>query len=251
MGVIAAGVVGGAALGAGGSIISGMFGASASKQQAAAIRYSADKGAETVLQMDKLARKDLAPFRQFGVDAGNQLMRLLLGNNSNVVDLTKASPLFQFQSELGMRNLNRELASRGLFGSGAGLETLQRFNNQLVGEEADRMFGRLFNVTSLGESAAARMGTNSLQAGQAAGNTYLQGGMAAAGAAAAGTRAMGQGIAGGLDALAGGFNQYAQYQMYKPLFDRLGMAGSGVGGGTIANDALMAKARPSYGLTVG
>ena len=219
----------GAAAGLGGSVISGMFSADASKGQANAIRYSADKGAATLLEMDKAAREDLAPYRKMGVDAGSELMKLLLGDKGTVVDLTKASPLFEFQSQLGMRNLNRELSSRGLFGSGAGLETLQRFNNQLVGEEADRMFSRLFNVTSLGENAAAKTASNSLQAGQAAGNTYLQGGVAAAGADAAGTRAMGQGIAGGFDALSGGFNQYAQYQMYKPLLDALGSRGSGAG----------------------
>jgi hypothetical protein len=35
--------------------------------------------------------------------------------------MVKESSRFQFQSELGSRNLNRELKARGLYGSGAGL----------------------------------------------------------------------------------------------------------------------------------
>lgn len=211
-----------------GSIFGGIFGSSAAKQQAAAIRESAEIASRTALEMDNRARADVAPFREQGIEAGNTLMNLLTGGG-DVSAVTQASPLFQFQSEIGMRNINRELSARGLFGSGAGLETLQRFNNQLVGEEADRLFTRLFNVNTLGANAAARMATNTANTGNNIAGIQANAGIAAAGATAAGTNAIGGAVSGGFNAIAGGLNQFAQYQMYQPLIQRL--TGGGGGGG--------------------
>lgn len=224
--------VGGAA--AAGSIFSGVFGAAGAQKQAGAIKYSADVARQTALELDDRARADLAPFRQMGIDAGSTLTGLLNGS-SDVSAVTQASPLFQFQSELGSRNINRELASRGLFNSGAGLETLQRFNNQLVGEEADRLFTRLFNVTSLGQNSAARMAAGTQQTGANVAQIQAQSGIAQGGAIANQYNAIGGAIQGGFNAIGNGLNSYAQYQMYQPLMQRLAGGGgapvSNVGGG--------------------
>ena len=53
---------------------------------------------------------------------------------------TEESPLYGFQKELGERAINRQLSARGLYGSGAGLETLERFYNQLGAEETERQY---------------------------------------------------------------------------------------------------------------
>ena len=242
---IGAALIGGSAIGAGGSILSGLFGASAASKQADAIRYSADQGAAVVREMNNLARKDLAPFREMGVKAGSELMRMLLGGPGvDVREMTKASPLFQFQSELGMRNLNRELSARGLFGSGAGLETLARFNNQLVGEEADRLFGRLFNVTSLGENAAAKTASGNIQSGQTIAGIESNAGTGISGAIGNQYQAINQSIQSGINAIRGGVNDYVGYQMYGPLLQRLA---GGVGGGGAAG-SFMVNA-PGGGIT--
>ncbi len=208
------------AIGAAGSIFSGMFGASASKQQASAIRYAADKAAETAITMDNKAREDVAPFRQMGLDAGKTMMSLLTGDE-NLDKILKESSLFKFESDLGSRNINRELSARGLYGSGAGLETLAKFNNQLVAEEGTRFFDRLSGVTTMGANAATRMATNTSQTGQAVSNMQAQTGMAAAqsiGDAGRSIASIGTGLA---SSISGGVNTYAQYQMYKPLLDRM------------------------------
>jgi hypothetical protein len=217
---IGAAIVGGAAIGAGGSIFSGIMGASGSAKQAAAIRYSADVARQTALDLDTRARGDMSPFRDMGITAGNTLMGLLTGG-SDVTNTLKASPLFQFQSELGTRNLNRELAARGLFGSGAGLEALARFNNQLVGQEADNLFSRLFNVTTLGSNAAARMATGTTQTGNNIAGIQANAGIAQGNAIANQYNAMGSGIGGAFNALGSGLSSYAQYQMYQPMINRL------------------------------
>jgi len=56
---------------------------------------------------------------------------------------------------MGTRALNRQLAACGEFGFGAGLKSLVLFDKSLVAGEGNRYFDRLFNLTSLGESAAA------------------------------------------------------------------------------------------------
>jgi hypothetical protein len=210
--------VGGAA--AAGSIFSGVFGAAGAQRQAGAITEAANTASRTALELNNRARADLAPFREMGIQTGNTLRDLLLGGG-DVSAVTKASPLFQFQSEMGMRNINRELASRGLFNSGAGLETLQRFNNQLVGEEADRLYGRLQNMTTMGANAAGGMATGTNQTGATVANLQTQSGIAQGGAIANQYNAIGSAYAGGFNALSGGFRQYAEQQLYQPLINSL------------------------------
>jgi len=214
---VAVGVGGAAAVG---SIFSGVMGASGSAKQAGAIEASARIAGQTALELDSRSRADMAPFREMGIDSGRMLMGLLNGG-SDVSAITQASPLFQFQSELGMRNINRELSARGLFNSGAGLETLQRFNNQLVGEEADRMFSRLFNVTSMGQNAAARMATGTTATGNAVADIQARSGVAQGNAIANQYNAIGSAYGGGFNALSGGFRQYAEQQLYQPMIDKL------------------------------
>lgn len=177
MSFVAAGLTmgAGAAMGMGGSIFGGLMGSSAEKKRAAAMQAAGNEGADAILkgidlanakagEFNQTARGDLSPFRQFGVDAGNTLTNLLFGGG-DVSKVLQASPLFQFQSKMGAQNINRELAARGLYGSGAGLQTLQQFNDQLVGEEGQRLVDRLFNLTNLGANSANSMAQLTTQTG--------------------------------------------------------------------------------------
>lgn len=239
MSFIAAAMAGSTALNMGGSIFGGLFGSGAEKRRAAQIREAGDIASRDILKSatdanaiaeDKLgvARGDLSPFRGFGVQAGETLMNMLTGGNP--MSTLMASPLFNFQSELGSRNINRELAARGLYGSGAGLETLARFNSQLVAEEGQRFTDRLFNLTQLGQGAAGSMANMTNDTGQFMARTRYAGGLDAAnmrynatvGAAGAQSNAtqmlggMGKDIFG---AAAGGLMQYGNFAMNKPLID--------------------------------
>ena len=176
---VAAAIAGGAAIGAGGSILSGMFGSSSAKRQAAAIRYESDQARKTALELDALQRKDLAPFVGYGTKAGETLMGMLDGSQ-DVSSTLKASPLFQWQEQEGTRMLNRQLSARGAWNSGAGMETLARFSNQLVAEEGARFYDRLFNLTTLGSNAAARTATNTASTGNNLVGTQAQLGLAGA-----------------------------------------------------------------------
>lgn len=174
-------LAGGAAISAGGSILSGMFGASGAEAQAEAIRYQAELARKTALEIDQKQRADMAPFSGYGVKAGDTLMGMLDGSK-DVSSTLKASPLFQWQEQEGSRMLNRQLSARGMWNSGAGMETLARFSNQLVAEEGQRFYDRLFNLTTLGSNAAARTATNTASIGSNLMNTQANLGLAQAGA---------------------------------------------------------------------
>lgn len=225
---IALAIGGGALVGAAGSIFGGIMGSNASKRQAQAIEFAAREGSKTALELDNRARADLQPFRDAGVKASDTIMSLLSGKG-NLDDILKESSLFKFQSELGSRNINRELSARGLYGSGAGLESLARFNNQLVAEEGGRLFDRFSGVADRGANAAARMASNTAQTGVSLANMQTQAGIArgqAIGDAGRSIAGIGQGVA---NAVGGGIGQYAQYQLLAPLLNKASSGGSSGG----------------------
>lgn len=213
-------ILAGSAIGAGGNIFSSIFGAGAARQQANAIREAAETASRTALELDTRARGDVAPFRQLGLDAGDIVSRIMKGE-INLDEALGSSSIFKWQQSEGERAINRELSARGLYGSGAGLETLARFNNQLVAEEGSRYWDRLFNTTTLGANAAARMATNTTSTGRSL--VDLAEKTAPAIGAAVGDQyrsiaSIGLGVG---NAAASGLGNYAQYSLYKPLIDKL------------------------------
>lgn len=214
-------VLGSSGLSAGGSIFSGIMGKSAAKKQAEAIRIAQEKARGAVEKYTDQAKGELRSFRERGDTAGGMLADLLSGKlDPNAV--LKASSLFKFQEEEGSKAINRELKARGLYGSGAGLESLRKFENQLVGEEGQRQYDRLFQLSEQGRMAGAQIaGLDSAAGGQIA-NIELQGGMARGGAIAQGDNAFAQGISGAVNAVAGGGMQYMNYKMIEPILSKLG-----------------------------
>ncbi len=205
------GIVAAAGIGAAGSIFSGLMGAQGAGQSAKASIRAAQIASDTALELDNRARRDVAPFRRMGLNAGNTLQSILSGE-ADLDMLTKPSSLFKWESELGSRNINRELSARGLHGSGAGLETLARFNTQLVAEEGQRYWDRLWNMTQLGANVTSQQATNTSATGRAAGGMLLEGGIAAGRAYADQGRAYGSIGTGVSDAVQGGMQNYMMSQ---------------------------------------
>lgn len=213
-------------VGAVGSIAGGLLSAQGASEQAGAIMNGQLVGRETALELDSRARADMAPFRSLGLTAGNQLEQIIAGN-AKLDDLFKGSSLYDWQSEMGTRNINRQLKARGMYNSGAGLETLAMFEKGLVAEEGAKWWDRLFNTTALGSNAAGKMATGTTQTGNNLASLATQSGIAQGGAIANQYNA----LAGGVQGVAGAAGQYAQYNMYKPFLDKL--AGGSSGGGVV------------------
>lgn len=219
MPMMALAIGGGAVAGLGGSIFSGLMGASGAKKSADAIRYAADKGSATALELNTRARKDLQPFRDLGVQSGDMISDIFSGKRS-IDDLFKSSSLYNFESEMGTRAMDRSLKARGLYGSGAGLESLALFDKSLVAEEGDRYFNKLFGTTQLGEAAAAGQASNTTATGNQVGAIQAQSGVNQGQAIQNQYSQYGQAGGGGLDAVGAGLNNFVQYSMFKPFFDQ-------------------------------
>ena len=224
----------------GGDYLGGSMAANSEKKRAINITNAMERSGQyidsatrdankTALDMNERARGDLAPFRGYGVQAGDTLASMLFGGR-NVDDVLKESSLFKFQSEQGSRNINRELSARGLYGSGAGLETLARFNNQLVAEEGQRFTERLSDMTQLGQGAATSMaagtnntgqfmGGNIFNAGMNKANMYLDASMGAAGANARAGQIMGSTYGGMMNTAGDTALGFGKMEMFKSMLD--------------------------------
>lgn len=119
----------------------------------------------------------------------------LLDGSTDVSQYLQAPPMFQFQTELGERNINRQLAARGQYNSGAGLETLAMFNKGLVAEEGQRIYDRLFGVTQLGASAASATAQLTNRTGMTLANLAMESGNALGGGLMGAFATAGQGLA--------------------------------------------------------
>lgn len=203
-------IAGGAALSAAGGVFGGMFASKGAKAQAAALRYQADVARQTALEIDRNARADLAPFRQYGITAGDSLMGLMTGQ-TDVNRVLSQDSLYKWQLQQGTRDINRQLTARGRYDSGAGLETLALFTQQLGADASQRYYDRLFNLTTMGENAAARMATNTVQTGNNLMNTQANLGIAQAGAIGQQYQSWGQAIGGTLSGLGGMMAQTPSY----------------------------------------
>ena len=199
---------------------------------AAATAYSANKASEaqtnaantaanTSLSMYNTTRGDLAPYRQIGQQASDQL-------SSQLSDLTKPitmdqatleqTPGYQFNLYQGQKAVQNSAAARGLGVSGAALKgaasfvtgladnTYQnQFNNAVTNQT--NTYNRLKGLVDTGENASAQTGS----AGTAAANTAASAATSAGNAQAAASNATGS-------AVNNFANNVSGYALYKGLY---------------------------------
>lgn len=224
MAFIAAATIGAGLLGAGAS----MFGASkaASAQQAAAAQSAA-------LQREMFDKQTALqePFRQGGLSAQNELLRLLgIGGDASSAGYGSAAksfgmedfnadPGYAFRLSEGQKALERSAAARGGLLSGAALKGAETFGQNMGSQEYQNAFNRyqtertarlapLQGMLGVGQTA-----TNTLTG--AAGN--LGQGLGQAAVASGGAQASGYiNQSNALtNALSGGANNYMMYNLLK------------------------------------
>jgi hypothetical protein len=220
--MVAVATIGAGVLGAGASMYGSSKAASAQKKAAA----------QSAALQKEMFEKQVAlqePFRQGGLSAQNELLKLLgLGGDASAagygsaaqpfgMDDFQADPGYGFRMSEGMKALDRSAAARGGLLSGAAMKGAQRFGQDLGSQEYMNAFNRYQT------ERAARL--NPLQSmmgsGQTAANTLtgaagqLGQGLGQAAAAAGGARASGyMSQATALqNALSGGANNYMMYNL--------------------------------------
>jgi hypothetical protein len=219
------------ALGVGASLIGGAMSSSAASnaadaqraaaaESAAAQREGADKSIAAQREMFDIGRADLAPYRQGGTTAQNQLLQLLgIGGDQNAQgygryaqDFTMpeftGDPGYQFRLKSGMDALNRSAAARGMGISGANIKGATEYGQNFGSNEYNNAYNRalgtfqtnranqldpLFKLYAGGQSAAAGSAVQAGNLGQNLGQTYTGLGQGLGQAAVAGGNAQASG----------------------------------------------------------
>jgi hypothetical protein len=240
--MVAVAIAGAAAVGAGASIYSSSKAADAQKEgiaaSTAAQQAAADKSIAAQREMFDIGRADLAPYREGGVTAQNQILQLLgIGGNTSAENYGKyakdfgmsdftADPGYGFRFDQGMKALNASAAARGMGMSGANIKGATEYGQNMGSQEYQNAFNRyqtnrtnqltpLQGLYTGGQAAAAGSAAQAGALGQNLGQTYTNLGQGLAqGAAATGSANasaymnMGNSLT---NALSGGLNAYMGY----------------------------------------
>lgn len=225
MSVVAAAVVGSAALGVAASN-------SASRRQADA----ADRASGAEQAQFQQTREDQAPWRAAGVTALGQLTQgTAAGGDFNrdftLGDFTR-DPGYDFRLHEGQRALDASAAARGGALSGGAVRAATRYGQDYASGEysnaynrfnADRTqrFNRLSSVAGIGQTATRDVANQGAQVAANVGSNIVGAGNAAA-----------AGLVGGANAVNGGAQTLGNWTMQQRFLNRFPPAGAtGIGGG--------------------
>jgi hypothetical protein len=193
----------------------------AAAKSAAVQKEMTDKSIAAQREMFDIGRTDLAPYREGGVTAQNQLMQMLgIGGDKNaqgygryakdfgMSDFT-ADPGYQFRLKTGLESLERSAAARGMGLSGAALKGITDYSQNKASDEYANAFNRyqtnraaqldpLFKFYTGGQASAANSAAGASNLGSNLGTTYSNLGTNLGKAATdAGAAAAGGYVAGG------------------------------------------------------
>lgn len=247
-------IAGSSVLGAGASLFGASSAADAQReaaaQSAAAQREAADKSIAAQREMFDIGRADLAPYREGGTTAQNQLMTLLgiggdqtapgygrYAKNFGMSDFT-TDPGYQFRLEQGMKALNASAAAKGMGQSGANIKGAIDYGQNKASDEYTNAFNRyqtnraaqldpLFKLYSGGQASAAGSAAQAQALGQNLGSTYTNLGQGLGQAAVAGGNAQASGYLNQANAVTNALNQGMSSYMMSNYLSGLGGKGGG------------------------
>jgi len=128
------------------------------------------------------SRADLAPWRDAGGAAIPAVQNAAGLNGQPGYDAAMAgfhtSPGYQFQLDQGLRALDHGAAAKGILNSGDTLKAEQRYGTGLADQSFKDYYNRLFDLSKLGESAAAGSASATADAAKGVAQTDLSEGSA-------------------------------------------------------------------------
>ncbi len=184
--MVAAAIVGSAAVGAAGSAYASKQAGKAAKTQAA----SADRASEIQQENFEQTRKDLMPYKQAGDTSLSQLMGQMTPdgyfNQTYTGQDIYSDPSYQFRLQQGQDAIQSSAAAKGGLLTGATLKALQNYGQESASQEysnaynrfnADQTnrYNRLSNLVGIGQNAAAQVGNAGAQTAQAVANNTMAG----------------------------------------------------------------------------
>lgn len=201
--------VAGAAVSAGGSILSGVLGSNAAKSAASQQAEQQRNTLNWIQQVYGQAGSNLQPFIGTGQNALTALQGFYglpggnTGNAQQAFSSFQGTPFYQFP--LGQANLatNRALAASGLTGSGAQLRDVSQLNAGYASQGLGQYLGGLGTLASGGQSAATELARTGIGTIPGTSNAYTGIGNANAAGTIGGFNSLNQGFSNALPFLTG------------------------------------------------
>jgi hypothetical protein len=151
------------------SIVSGTLGAvMGSNAQDNATEANNRNSAAALAQQKQMYDEQIArekPFYDTGVKANSSLDKMVNGGYD-----MKESPAAQYELTQGTKSLNRQLAARGLLGSGNAAERLSELSSGVAAKDYQDQYARLLDQVKIGTGASASAGAASNTMSQNIGN---------------------------------------------------------------------------------
>lgn len=159
---------------AGAAAVAGLAG---SALQANAVSGAANKATDAQTAAQQQERADLAPWTGTGGSANTDTSDLLGLNGPDAATAAmgkfQTSPGYQWELGQGLRAVDAGAAASGMLRSGATLKAEQTFGSGLADQDFTNYYNRLFDLSKLGESAAAGSATATGSAAQGQAQTDL------------------------------------------------------------------------------
>jgi hypothetical protein len=212
---VAAAIAGAAVVGAGATVYSANK-ASSSQQNAA------NQANSTQLAMYNQTRADQTPWRVAGGNAVGALSSYygLPGADGSTPDaattaandnaLIQSLPGYQFNLQQGNQAVQRDLAAKGLLGSGAAGKALTQYGQGYAQNAANSYLNGLQSLAGLGQTSAQATGAAGQNAANQIGSNQIYAGNAQASGYANASNAVNSGLSG----LSGIYSNYALQQQY-------------------------------------
>lgn len=188
----------GALIGAGASIIGGLFGKSSADKAASAQARAANNSLKLQREMWETSRADMMPW----LDAGKTALGTYMGQLDGTGDPNafKATPGYEFRVKQGETGVMNNLAALGMKNSGKALKALETFRQGIASQEYGTWMDRLAGVSGTGQQTGNSMAGYAQNAGNSMGQTMQDAGQARA-----------SGYVGGANAIMGGLNSAANF----------------------------------------
>ena len=218
MSFIAAAILGGGALAAGGNIASAVIGSNAAQSAAQSQLQAAQLATNTQLGIFGQTQANLAPYNTAGQSALTSLASLFglgaggpsAGTAAAATTALQNYPGYQFGLQQGNLAQQQSAASQGLLLSGAQLQASQQFGQNYAMQNAWNPYvSTLSSIANLGEGAAATTGQIGASTGAGVAGTQLAAGQAAAAGTVGSANAITSGLGGATNTAANSGLLYA------------------------------------------
>jgi len=206
------------AMAIGGAAVIGYLGSQSASRTAAG---AANRSTRAQTRMYNQMRDDLEPYREAGL-GGLAGIQSLLNDPSSILD----DPAYKFNLAQGQEAITGKAAAGGTLQSGATLKDLTRFGQGLATSTYQQQIQNQMGLANLGVQGASQGAASGAAMGSGIGGSIMQSGAF-----------QGAGAMGGANAMSGGLQDYAKFQMMQSQYG--GGAGTGYGGTNVGGDDYM------------